>query len=57
MRYSDKLKSENWYSIVLGDLLKDKGMVSFSRYLTKDDSDAIRAYVIERNLAIEIKKP
>jgi len=37
-----------WDKVVLEGSMKNLGMVSFSKVLTKDDSAAIKAYVIER---------
>jgi mono/diheme cytochrome c family protein len=36
---------EAWQSIVIGGALTDAGMVSFGKYLSSDDAEAIRAYV------------
>jgi alcohol dehydrogenase (cytochrome c)/quinohemoprotein ethanol dehydrogenase len=48
LRYSSTLKSEQWSQIVLGGILKSSGMVSFSGELSRQDAEAIRAYVIFR---------
>jgi len=49
LRRSGVLASkEAWQSVVIGGVLKTKGMVSFSRWLTADDAEAIRAYVAGR---------
>ena len=37
-----------WQAVVIGGSLKDNGMVSFSRDLTPDDAEAVRAYVVAR---------
>ena len=37
-----------WESIVLGGARKDRGMVGFANELNKEDSEALRAYVIHR---------
>ena len=37
-----------WESIVLGGTRKDRGMVGFADELTKEDAEALRAYVIHR---------
>jgi quinohemoprotein ethanol dehydrogenase len=34
--------------VVIGGALKDNGMVSFSRDLSPDDAEAVRAYVVAR---------
>jgi alcohol dehydrogenase (cytochrome c)/quinohemoprotein ethanol dehydrogenase len=36
---------EVWHSIVIGGALSGAGMVSFEKYLSSDDAEAIRAYV------------
>ncbi|MEM7018720.1 MAG: PQQ-dependent dehydrogenase, methanol/ethanol family [Pseudomonadota bacterium] len=48
LRYMTSEKHQDFYAIVLGGMLKDKGMVSFAPVLSKEDVDAIYAYVIER---------
>ena len=35
-----------WQDIVLGGILAPLGMVSFADYVTEDDSEAIRQYVL-----------
>ncbi|MEY4762015.1 MAG: hypothetical protein RLZZ200_1871, partial [Pseudomonadota bacterium] len=37
-----------WEGIVLGGARKSRGMVSFADELSKDDVEAVRAYVIHR---------
>ncbi len=37
---------ESWNDIVIGGALTDNGMVSFSEYLSADDAEAIRAYIM-----------
>jgi hypothetical protein len=37
-----------WFGVVLKGALKQRGMVSFDKELTRSDADAIRAYVIFR---------
>jgi quinohemoprotein ethanol dehydrogenase len=39
---------EMWDAIVLGGSLRDKGMPGFGQILTKEDSDAVHSFVIER---------
>ena len=34
-----------WNSVVIGGALNDRGMIGFSRWMTADDAEAIRAYV------------
>jgi quinohemoprotein ethanol dehydrogenase len=48
LRYSSTLWDDHWFQIVLGGLLKDRGMVSFEKELSRHDAEAIRAYVIAR---------
>jgi quinohemoprotein ethanol dehydrogenase len=48
LRYSPLLSSDSFYEVVLGGLLKDNGMVSWSPVLTRQDADAIRAYIVHR---------
>ena len=46
LRRSGALASADaWRSIVIGGALTNAGMVSFSKYITADDAEAIRAYV------------
>jgi mono/diheme cytochrome c family protein len=37
-----------WDAIVLGGALRDNGMPAFGQILSKDDSDAVRSFVIQR---------
>jgi quinohemoprotein ethanol dehydrogenase len=48
LRYSTTLRNDQWFEIVLGGALKQFGMVSFSKELSREDVTAIRAYVIAR---------
>jgi quinohemoprotein ethanol dehydrogenase len=48
LRYSGTLGNAAWTDVVLGGLLKPNGMVSFSKELSIDNVEAIRAYVIFR---------
>ena len=49
LQHSPALADESiWESIVLGGARKARGMVSFSDELSKEDADAVRAYVIYR---------
>jgi quinohemoprotein ethanol dehydrogenase len=48
LRYSTTLANEQWNAIILQGTLKQFGMVSFDRELTREDTAAIRAYVITR---------
>ncbi len=48
LRYSGALASEQWFGIVRDGMLAPNGMVGFSTELSRQDADAIRAYVIFR---------
>lgn len=37
-----------WKGVVIDGILKDNGMVSFAKYLSEDDAEAVRAYVAGR---------
>jgi quinohemoprotein ethanol dehydrogenase len=40
--------AEMWKQIVIGGALKDQGMMSFAKYMTPADAEAIRAYISDR---------
>ncbi|HYL61323.1 MAG TPA: PQQ-dependent dehydrogenase, methanol/ethanol family [Candidatus Methylomirabilis sp.] len=48
LRYSGTLANSAWPEVVLGGSLKSFGMISFAKELSKQDAEAIRAYVIFR---------
>jgi len=48
LRYSSALANDQWFQIVLGGMLQQNGMVSFSKELSHTDADALRAFVIFR---------
>jgi alcohol dehydrogenase (cytochrome c)/quinohemoprotein ethanol dehydrogenase len=48
LRYSGALSSDLWFDIVLGGQLRQRGMVSFAKDLSRQDAAAIRSYVILR---------
>jgi len=48
LRYSSTLTNDQWFSVVLGGLLRENGMVSFAQVISRGDAAAIRAYVIFR---------
>jgi len=48
LRYSRALDNDLWFDIVLKGQLKQAGMVSFDKELSRDDAAAIRAYAIFR---------
>jgi quinohemoprotein ethanol dehydrogenase len=58
LRYSGTLDSDLWFGVVLEGVLKQRGMVSFDKELSRADADAIRAYVIFRaNQSLAETKP
>ncbi len=48
LRRSSALTDDSWFEIVLRGDLQSEGMVSFSKELSRDDSAAVRSYVISR---------
>jgi len=48
LRYSSVLAGQQWLNIVTGGALKAYGMVGFSKELSREDAEAVRAYVIFR---------
>ncbi|MEM7017837.1 MAG: PQQ-dependent dehydrogenase, methanol/ethanol family [Pseudomonadota bacterium] len=48
LRHLDANTHAQWDGIVLGGALTNKGMVGFAELLSKEESDAIHAYVIKR---------
>jgi quinohemoprotein ethanol dehydrogenase len=48
LRYSGTLGGSAWTDVILGGSLQPFGMVSFSKELSKENAEAIRAYVIFR---------
>jgi len=48
LRYSGTLANQQWFSIVRDGMLKAYGMVGFSKELSREDAEVIRAYVIFR---------
>ena len=48
LRYSALLASDSYYDVVLGGILKDQGMVSWSPVINHDDASDIRSYLIHR---------
>jgi len=48
LRYSGTLANSAWTDVILGGSLQSYGMVSFSKELSKQDAEAVRAYVIFR---------
>jgi quinohemoprotein ethanol dehydrogenase len=39
---------DTWNTIVIGGVLKNRGMISFARWLSPDDAEAVRGYVASR---------
>jgi len=57
LRYSSTLAGDRWFEIVLGGKLKNRGMVSFAKELSRKDVTDIRDYVIFRaNESLEEEK-
>ncbi|MGH9497681.1 MAG: PQQ-dependent dehydrogenase, methanol/ethanol family [Terriglobales bacterium] len=48
LRYSSTLQTDEWFSDVLGGMLKADGMVSFAPELSHQDAALIRGYVVFR---------
>jgi quinohemoprotein ethanol dehydrogenase len=48
LRYSGTLDSGQWFRVVLDGMLKQYGMVGFSKDLSREDAEAVRAFVIFR---------
>ena len=48
LRYSSTLKTDVWFGVVLDGMLKQAGMVSFAKEISRQDAAAIREYVIYR---------
>jgi quinohemoprotein ethanol dehydrogenase len=48
LRYSSSLTGGLWFDIVLGGQLRQRGMVSFAKELSRQDAAAIRSYVVLR---------
>jgi glucose dehydrogenase len=48
LRYSGTLANSTWSDVVLGGSQQQYGMVSFAKELSKENAEAIRAYVIFR---------
>jgi quinohemoprotein ethanol dehydrogenase len=58
LRYSGTLENSAWSEVILGGSLQPSGMISFSKELSKQDVEAIRAYVIFRaNQSLAELKP
>jgi quinohemoprotein ethanol dehydrogenase len=60
LRRSAALKDkEAWQAIVMGGALEKQGMIGWSKLITKDDAEAIRAYVSDeaRKLAASMPTP
>ena len=46
LRWSPAATHDIWQDIVLGGILEARGMVSFSEYVSEEDAEAIRQYVL-----------
>jgi len=46
LRWSSARVHDTWQDIVLGGVLQSRGMVSFSDYVSPEDAEAIRQYVL-----------
>jgi alcohol dehydrogenase (cytochrome c)/quinohemoprotein ethanol dehydrogenase len=49
LRFSGFLNNDAWFSVVLDGMLQTRGMVAFGSELSREDTEAIRQYVISRN--------
>jgi quinohemoprotein ethanol dehydrogenase len=56
LRYSSATTYDKFGDIVLEGKYQSMGMPSFKRWLTVDDVDAIRAYVLKRRAALSVKQ-
>ena len=50
LRYASREVHQSWGDIVLGGTRAAKGMASFADVLSREESDAIHAYVVSRAL-------
>jgi mono/diheme cytochrome c family protein len=58
LRWSNAGIHEIWQDIVRGGILKARGMVSFSEFVSEEDAEAIRQHVLaEANRLFEQRKP
>ena len=57
LRYSGALANQQWFSIVMDGMLAPFGMVGFSKELSRQDAEAIRAYVIFRAHQSQAENP
>ena len=48
LRYSPMLANDAWFSVILDGVLEDRGMISFSERLSREEVDAIRVFVIDK---------
>jgi quinohemoprotein ethanol dehydrogenase len=49
LRRSGSLQSEDaWRSVVIDGALKENGMLSFAKFLTRREAEDIRAYVLQQ---------
>jgi alcohol dehydrogenase (cytochrome c)/quinohemoprotein ethanol dehydrogenase len=57
LRYSGALANQQWFGIVMDGMLAPYGMVGFSKELSRQDAEAIRAYVIFRAHQSQAENP
>ncbi len=58
LRYSQAAIHQLWQDIVRGGILERNGMVSFAQYLSAEEAELIRQYVLsEANRVYELKTP
>jgi mono/diheme cytochrome c family protein len=48
LRYTPFLASDGWYQVVLNGALRNAGMLAFADRMSRQDADAVRAYLIDR---------
>ena len=48
LRLLDKTKHEAWHDVVLEGVLANRSMPGFKHLMNRDDSEAIRQYVLKR---------
>ena len=48
LRHSQPEIFDNWQEIVRGGMLKDRGMASFDKWVSAEEAEKIKTYVIYR---------
>ena len=56
LRYSQAAIHELWQDIVRGGILERNGMVSFAQYLSAEDAELIRQYVLSEANRVYVDK-